>query len=91
MHRRGFLGTLATVGVGATTRLAAAAGGRAGVTPQPGAAAAPASAGAATRFEYACMTLAYAAFPFARALQGIALVFDRLTPEGRALAHTEAL
>lgn len=79
MHRRGFLVTLATVGMGATARLAAAAGGRAGVTPQPGAAAAPASAGAATRFEYACMTLAYAAFPFARALQGIeAAGYDRV-------------
>ncbi|HTV01717.1 MAG TPA: TIM barrel protein [Luteitalea sp.] len=63
MHRRGFLGTLAAAGVSATTRITAQA-------PTPAPAAAPAG-GPPTRFEYACMTLAYAAFPMARALQGI--------------------
>jgi sugar phosphate isomerase/epimerase len=79
MHRRGFLGTLAAAGVGATARLAAGDLGQGATTTRPGGAPASASAGAPTRFEYACMTLAYAAFPFARALQGIkAAGYDRV-------------
>ena len=67
MHRRGFLGTLAAAGIGATTRLTA----QATATARSGATAATAGSGTPTQFEYACMTLAYSAFPFERALQGI--------------------
>ncbi|WP_239489591.1 sugar phosphate isomerase/epimerase [Luteitalea sp. TBR-22] len=64
MHRREFLGALAASGL--ASRLEA----RSRVGEQPAAAAAV-SAGAPTRFQYACMTLPYAAFPLDRALTGI--------------------
>ena len=63
MHRRLFLGALAASGL--ASRLAPPALAR----EQPAAATAP--AGAPTRFQYACMTLPYSAFPLERALTGI--------------------
>lgn len=67
MHRRTFLGTLAAAGVAATHE--------AGAVARPVAAGASArlqqpSAGP-TRFQLACMTLPWAAFPLERALDGI--------------------